>query len=95
MGNLSFYTYDETLEEVFEEFGRVIDCYIPKDVNSGNSRGFGFVTMESDAANEAIAALDGCELDGRIISANEARKRSPKPQSFDDEDELAGEDVFE
>jgi cold-inducible RNA-binding protein len=78
VGNLSFYTQSETLEEVFEEFGEVLDCYIPTDINNGDSRGFGFVTMEKDPANAAVEGLNGFELDGRIISVNEARPRAPK-----------------
>ena len=61
--------------EVFEEFGPVHDCYIPEDAERGGSRGFGFVTMDADAATEAVDALDGCELDGRIIAVNEAQAK--------------------
>ena len=80
VGNLSFYTTGGTLAEVFEEFGDVFDCYIPQDPVTNNSRGFGFVSMQTDAANAAIDALDGCELDGRIISVNEAKPRASKPR---------------
>jgi len=75
VGNLSFYTTEETLTEVFEEFGEVFDCYIPEDPDRGSSRGFGFVTMSTEAGTEAVEALDGCELDGRIISVNEAQAK--------------------
>ena len=94
VGNLSFYTTGDTLAEVFEEFGEVFDCYIPQDSVTNNSRGFGFVSMQVDAAKDAIDALDGCELDGRIISVNEARPREVKPRDFEDENESeeTGED---
>ena len=90
VGNLSFFTQGETLEEVFEEFGTVVDCYIPTDMNNGNSRGFGFVTMEKDAAYAAIDALDGCELDGRMISVNEAKPRGAKRDTFNDKSDDFG-----
>jgi RNA recognition motif-containing protein len=81
IGNLSFYTVKDTLREIFEEFGTVHDCYMPEDTSTGGSRGFGFVTMEKDAANNAIKEIDGCEVDGRIIRVNEAQ---PKKVSYAD-----------
>ena len=86
VGNLSFYTNEETLVEVFEEFGEVYDAYIPQDSERGSSRGFGFVTMDADASAEAIDALDGCELDGRIIAVNPAKSKA-SPKRFDDEED--------
>ncbi len=89
VGNLAFFTNEETLTEVFEEFGEVYDCYIPQDPERGGSRGFGFITMEQDAANEAIDALDGCELEGRIIAVNEAQiKRRTFQEYPKNDDEL-------
>lgn len=76
IGNLSFYTVAETLEEIFEEFGEVHDCYLPADRDSGGTRGFGFVTMSRDSAQKAIDELDGCEIDGRIVKVNEAQQRN-------------------
>jgi len=75
IGNLSFYTVADTLREVFEEFGEVFDCYLPEDPETGGSRGFGFVTLAKDAADDAISATDGCEIDGRIIRVNEAQPK--------------------
>jgi RNA recognition motif-containing protein len=92
VGNLSFYTTEETLTEVFEEFGEVFDCYIPEDPDRGSSRGFGFVTMENGAGAEAIDALDGCELDGRIIAVNEAQAKRKTREEYIKED---GDDSFE
>lgn len=73
VGNLSFYTAEETLEEVFSEFGTVHDCYIPRDKESGSSRGFGFISMSPEDAKRAIEELDECELDGRSIRVNESQ----------------------
>jgi RNA recognition motif-containing protein len=76
IGNLSFYTVAETLQDIFGEFGEVLDCYLPEDAASGGSRGFGFVTMARDDALRAIAELDGCEVDGRVIRVNEAQAKT-------------------
>lgn len=81
VGNLSFYTVAETLKEIFEEFGEVIDCYLPEDPSTGGSRGFGFVTMARDDAMTAISELDGAEVDGRVIRVNEAK---PKGRGLDE-----------
>ena len=93
---MSFYTSSETLIELFEEFGDVLDCYLPEDPVTGNSRGFGFISMENENALDAIDGLDGCELDGRIITVNEAKPRgSTPPPSNDDDDDEDDEDNFE
>ena len=85
VGNLAFTTDVGILEEVFGEFGGVLDCYMPEDNERGGSRGFGFVTMNRDNGMEAIAELDGCELDGRIIRVNEAlQKPRPSRDAFDE-----------
>jgi RNA recognition motif-containing protein len=76
IGNLSFYTVAETLQDIFGEFGEVLDCYLPEDAATGGSRGFGFVTMGRDDALRAIAELDGCEVDGRVIRVNEAQAKT-------------------
>lgn len=89
VGNLSFYTLEETLRELFEEFGPVRDCYLPADPQTGGSRGFGFVTMDNEAAMIAIEETDGCELDGRIIRVNEAQ---PKKVEDEEEEDSVDED---
>lgn len=78
VGNLAFSTDVGTLEEMFGEFGEVIDCYMPQDPERGGSRGFGFVTMNRSAGMAAIDTLNGCELEGRFIRVNEALQK-PKP----------------
>jgi RNA recognition motif-containing protein len=77
VGNLSFYTVPDTLYQVFEEFGTVHDCYFPEDTETGGSRGFAFITMDKEAAMNAINEIDGCELDGRMIRVNEAQPKGP------------------
>lgn len=87
VGNLSFYTTRETLQGVFEEFGEVYDCYLPTDPNTDQPRGFGFITMDKDNGEAAIAELDGLELEGRFIRVNEAqgKRRDPPSPSYGDD----------
>jgi len=87
IGNLSFYTTEETLLDVFSEFGKVHDAYIPQDNDRGGSRGFGFVTMDSDAALNAIDGLDGCEIDDRIIAVNEAQMKRKNSAGYGEDEE--------
>lgn len=90
IGNLSFYTVAETLEMIFGEFGEILDCYLPEDPSTGGSRGFGFVTMGRDDAMRAIAEIDGCEVDGRVIKVNEAQPKgrfNENDSNNDDDDE--------
>jgi RNA recognition motif-containing protein len=76
VGNLSYQTTEESLQQAFEAFGQVTSATIIRDKYSGESRGFGFVEMPVKA--EAMAAIDGLndgELDGRSLKVNEARPR--------------------
>lgn len=76
VGGLSWNTSEELLRSTFEEHGPVADAVILKDRDTGQSRGFGFVTMaDRKDANKAIAALDGAELDGRSLVVNVATAR--------------------
>ena len=81
VGNLSYRMRDEELEELFAQFGEVKSAKVIMDRDSGRSKGFGFVEMESDEAGaEAIKALDGAENSGRNLRVNEARPREKRPQ---------------
>ncbi len=77
VGNMSWNTDEAGLRAAFEAFGSVQEVAIITDRDTGRPRGFGFVTMSSDAeASEAVAAMDGQQLDGRALRVNiaEARK---------------------
>jgi RNA recognition motif-containing protein len=76
VGNLPFSATTETLRQAFASSGNVTDVHVVTDRDSGQSRGFGFVTMGSDqeAAN-AMAAMNGANLDGRALRVNEAEER--------------------
>lgn len=78
VGNLSFQTTQDELHATFAQFGNVERVNIVTDRDSGQSRGFAFVEMtERRDAENAIATLNGQQLNGRAMNVNEAR---PKPQ---------------
>jgi len=79
VGNLSFDTTKEDLEDAFGQHGTVTDVHVPQDRETGRPRGFAFVTLDStEAMNSAIEALDGQDLGGRTIKVNEARPREDR-----------------
>jgi cold-inducible RNA-binding protein len=79
VGNLSFDTTEGNLRDAFGQYGTVTSAAIVMDRETGRSRGFGFVEM-SDGGDEAIAAMDGAELQGRTLKVNEARPREERPR---------------
>jgi cold-inducible RNA-binding protein len=79
VGNLSFQSTADGVRAVFAEIGEVTDVHIVTDRESGESRGFAFVTMGTpDAAATAIAKLNGAQLDGRALRVDEAQERKPR-----------------
>ncbi len=79
VGNLSFDETEESLETAFAAHGEVSSARIITDRYSGRSRGFGFVEMsDQSAAEAAIAALNGKDLNGRVLTVNEARPREDR-----------------
>ena len=76
VGNLSFNTTEAELKDLFSGAGTVTEASLMIDRETGNSRGFAFVTMGSDAeANEAISQVSGKSVGGRNLTVNEARPR--------------------
>jgi cold-inducible RNA-binding protein len=76
VGNLSYNTTQESLHEAFSSAGEVREIAIPTDRETGQPRGFAFVTMASDqAAAAAIQKLNGQLIDGRAVKVNEAEER--------------------
>jgi RNA recognition motif-containing protein len=76
VGSLSWNTDDHGLRQAFDAFGEITEAKVITDRDSGRSRGFGFVTFDDEeAAEKAISALDGTELDGRTIKVNVAQER--------------------
>ncbi len=80
VGNLSFNTTENDLQDAFAAHGTVVETNLMMDRESGRPRGFGFVTMSSaEEAEKAIAALNGKEVDGRALTVNIARPREERP----------------
>ncbi|HTD99918.1 MAG TPA: RNA-binding protein [Mucilaginibacter sp.] len=78
VGSLPFKIEEADLKELFEAFGEVSSVKIINDRESGRSKGFGFVEMADDeAANKAIAELNGSEVGGRNIVVNQAEDKKP------------------
>ncbi len=76
VGNLSFNTTEGDLKDLFAAAGSVSEAALVTDRETGNSRGFAFVTMSSDAeAQAAISQFSGKNVDGRNLTVNEARPR--------------------
>lgn len=79
VGNLSWGTTNDSLKAAFSEFGEVTSSIVMVDKMTGRSRGFGFVEMEDAAADAAIAAMNGKNIDGRDLVVNEARPKTDMP----------------
>ncbi len=83
VGNLSFSMGEAELRQLFEQKGGVESVTVMRDTDTGRSRGFGFVEMAADdAAQRAIAELNGYSLDGRNLTVNEARPRPERGGGF-------------
>ena len=79
VGNLSFNTTENDLQDAFAAHGTVVETNLMMDRMSGRPRGFGFVTMSTpEEAQKAIEALNGAELDGRALTVNIARPREER-----------------
>ena len=81
VGNLSFETTENDLQDLFSQHGKVSEVSLMMDRMTGKSRGFAFVTMNDGAeASAAMTALNGKELNGRTLNVNEARPREERPR---------------
>lgn len=78
VGNLAFSATEDEVRKAFGEYGEVQSVKLITDRDTGQPRGFGFVEMESDAADAAITGLNGRDLGGRELNVNEARPRGDR-----------------
>jgi RNA recognition motif-containing protein len=80
VGNLPFSVEESALRSLFEQNNRTVEeVKLISDRETGRPRGFGFVEMgNSQDADNAIRELNGYELDGRTLTVNEARERTPR-----------------
>ena len=80
VGNLPYSVRDDDLNQTFSEFGQVSSAKVMMELDTGRSKGFGFVEMGSDAeAQSAIEGLNGRDFGGRALVVNEARPMAPRP----------------
>ena len=80
VGNLPFSTTEEEVKGVFEAYGSIESVNLIMDRETGRFRGFGFVEMSEEDADNAIKSLDGQDFGGRPLKVNEARERQPRPR---------------
>ena len=80
VGNLGYDVKDADLSQLFAQHGTVGSAVVIMDKMTGRSKGFGFVEMDSDQeAQAAIAALNGKDYSGRLLTVNEAKPREERP----------------
>lgn len=75
VGNLSYGTKEDGLRTFFGSFGDITEVFIPKDRETGQGRGFAFVTFATQASAQAAVKMDGEELDNRRLKVNIAKER--------------------
>jgi RNA recognition motif-containing protein len=81
VGNLSFETTENDLQDLFEQHGQVREVKLVTDRMTAKSRGFAFVTMATPAeGTAAMTALNGKDFAGRALTVNEARAKEDRPQ---------------
>jgi RNA recognition motif-containing protein len=91
VGNLPYSTTEQDLQDAFARFGEVVSVAIIVERNTGRSKGFGFVEMNTkEEADEAVQGMNGAQLGGRTLKVNEAHPRrerdsSRRPRRRDDD----------
>ncbi len=84
VGNLPYSVSDDDLENAFAAHGTVVGAVVIRDRESGRSRGFGFVEMESEEmAEAAVGAMDGFEIDGRRLRVSPAQPKGDHERRSD------------
>ncbi len=84
IGNLTWSVMDTDLSDLVSAHAEVIDSKVITDRDTGRSRGFGFVTVETENVHDLIRTLDGHDLNGRAIRVNEAEAKPRRERgSFD------------
>jgi RNA recognition motif-containing protein len=82
VGNLSFETTDQELEQSFSEHGEVASAVVVKDRDTNRSKGFGFVEFaQAEDAKKAMEAMNGKDLNGRALKVDEARPQKERTRS--------------
>ena len=81
IGNLPWSATEEDLSALVSPHATVLSARIATDRDTGRSRGFGFVEVEDEQLQAAVDALQNMEMDGRVLTVNEARPREPRGDS--------------
>ncbi len=79
VGGLPYAWTNAELEELFAKFGPIASVFIPTDKSTGKSKGFAFVELEDQVAEEAIQELNGMDVEGRKIGVSVARPKEERP----------------
>jgi RNA recognition motif-containing protein len=80
VGNLNFRITEDAIRAVFSDFGTIQDCRMIRDRETGNFKGFAFITFDTpESAQKAIDGMNGKDLDGRALRVNLAEE---KPRNF-------------
>jgi len=91
VGNISFNTTENDLQDAFAAFGTVVEANLMMDRTTGRPRGFGFVTMSSDEeAKNALTAMNGKSIDGRALTVNIARPKEERSSGGGDRQQYSG-----
>lgn len=80
-GNLAWAVTSEDLQQVVSQYAEVLSARVATDRETGRSRGFGFVEVPEEKAQEVIDALNGAEWGGRPLTVNEAKPREDRPRT--------------
>lgn len=75
VGNLPWSTKAEDLTDAFSKHGEVVSSRVITDRETGRSRGFGFVEVDDESADKMVDAMNGAELNGRVLTVNEAKAK--------------------
>jgi len=78
VGNIPWSINEEQLKNYFSEYGQVVEARIITERATGRSRGYGFVEVAEEDAEQIVERLNGIELDGRKLVVNEAKPRTDK-----------------
>ncbi len=82
VGNLPFSATEDSLKELFAQFGTVESVSVITDRSTGQSKGFGFIELANKSeADAAISKMNGFELDGRTLKVSEAKPQAPRDRS--------------
>ena len=90
VSNINYATQEQSLQDLFSEFGEVSSAKIITDRETGRSRGFVFVELSDYVCKNANEALNGKELDGKELNISEAKPREDKPRRSFDNNRLGG-----